>query len=68
LWRDFEYARSTISPFVRTFSASEGVPLADVLNKRVWVTGKVYGISPEQAWLDHIFGRRPLLWRGGLVG
>jgi len=50
--------------FVRTFSASEGVPLADVLNKRVWVTGRVRDISPEQAWHDHITGRRALLGLG----
>jgi hypothetical protein len=41
------------------------VPLAVELNRRAWVTAKVRGITPEQAWAEHVTGRRPLLGLGG---
>jgi hypothetical protein len=44
---------------------SQPIPLVDVLNRRAQVTGAVRGISPEQAWVDHVTGRRALLGLGG---
>jgi hypothetical protein len=46
---------------------SEDIPAAQVFSKRAWVTGKVRGITPWEAWERHVRGIEPLLARGGLV-
>jgi hypothetical protein len=46
---------------------SEPIPLAEVLNRRIWVTSKVTGRTPEQVWTDHVTGRAPLMADGGAV-
>jgi hypothetical protein len=40
-------------------------PLATELNRRAQVTAMVRGITPAQAWIDHITGRQALLGLGG---
>ena len=46
-WRDLDRLRLPVSK-------PQPIPASHVLNRRAPVTGMVRGISPEQAWVEHV--------------